>query len=69
MARAPCEITGSQSRRSDAELCTEGIVQVGEEMINERRVLSRRLTTSQSKNLKSSDRIKLRHFDFEKIRF
>ena len=30
---APCEISRSQSRRSDVGLCTEGIVQVGEEMI------------------------------------
>ena len=33
MARAPCEIIRSQSRRSDVGLCTEGIVEVGEEMI------------------------------------
>ena len=33
MARAPCEIIRSQSRRSDVRLCTKGIVQVGEEMI------------------------------------
>ena len=57
MARPPCEIIRSQSRRSDVRLCTEGIVQVGEEMIM-RRVLSRRLATSQSKNLKWRDPIK-----------